>query len=132
VKSVFVDTSGFYAVLDANDPFHPIARNSFERAEQERWRLVTTNYVVHETWALLQNRLGWAAVDDFLDVMLPLCEVVFVDEPLYGEAAQACRKSHRRKLSLTDCLSFAVMQQLQLTEAIVQDEHFLEKGFHLP
>jgi hypothetical protein len=36
---------------------------------------LTTNYVVHETWALVQHRLGWNAVEDFLDVMLPLCRV---------------------------------------------------------
>jgi predicted nucleic acid-binding protein len=33
VKTVFVDTSGFYAVLDGTDPFHPTAKNLFERAE---------------------------------------------------------------------------------------------------
>ena len=46
MKSVFVDTSRFYAVLDANDPFHTAARTTFQRAEQEQWQLTTTNYVV--------------------------------------------------------------------------------------
>jgi uncharacterized protein len=132
VKSVFVDTSGFYAVLDAGDPFHAVARAEFERAERERWQLVTTNYVVHETWALVQHRLGWDAVEDFLDVMLPLCRVEFVDEALHSQAAQRCRQSRRRKLSLTDCLSFEVMRRLQMTEAIAQDEHFSENGIKLP
>jgi predicted nucleic acid-binding protein len=132
VKSVFVDTSGFYAVLDAEDPFHEVARTGFERAERERWQLVTTNYVVHETWALVQHRLGWNAVEDFLDVMLPLCRVEFVDEALHSRAARRCRQSRRRDLSLTDCLSFEVMRQLQLTEAIAQDKHFSENGIQLP
>jgi predicted nucleic acid-binding protein len=132
VKSVFVDTSGFYAVLDADDPFHAVARIAFERAEREKWQLVTTNYVVHETWALVQHRPGWDAVEDFLDVMLPLCRVEFVDERLHTKAAQRCRQSRRRKLSLTDCLSFEVMRRLQLTEAIAQDQHFSENGIQLP
>jgi predicted nucleic acid-binding protein len=132
VKSVFVDTSGFYAVLDADDPFHRVARAAFERTERDGWQLVTTNYVVHETWALVQHRLGWTAVEDFLDVMLPLCRVEFVDEALHLQAAQQCRQSRRRKLSLTDCLSFEVMRRLQLTEAIAQDQHFSELGIQLP
>jgi predicted nucleic acid-binding protein len=132
VKFVFVDTSGFYAVLDRDDPFHTVARTDFERAEREGWQLVTTNYIVHETWALVQHRLGWKAVEDFLDVMLPLCRVEFVDEALHSQAAQRCRQSRRRKLSLTDCLSFEVMHRLQLTEAIAQDKHFLENGIKLP
>jgi predicted nucleic acid-binding protein len=132
VKSVFVDTSGFYAVLDADDPFHAVATAGFERAEQEQWQLVTTNYVVHETWALVQHRLGWDAVEDFLDVMLPLCRVEFVDQALHLLAAQRCRQSRRRKLSLTDCVSFEVMRRLQLTRAIAQDQHFSEGGIQLP
>ena len=127
-----MDTSGFYAVLDADDPFHTVAKTAFERAETERWQLVTTNYVVHETWALLQHRLGWDAVEDFLDVMLPLCRVEFVDEALHSQAAQRCRQARRRKLSLTDCLSFEVMRRLVITEAIAQDEHFFQIGIHLP
>jgi predicted nucleic acid-binding protein len=65
VKTVFVDTSAFYALLDGSDPFCPTATQSFRRAESERWQLVTTNYVVHETWALVQHRLGWSALEDF-------------------------------------------------------------------
>lgn len=41
-------TSGFYACLDGSDEFHPQALAAFERAEQERWELVTTNYMVLE------------------------------------------------------------------------------------
>ncbi len=132
VKTVFVDSSGFYAVLDADDPFHRAAKTAFEHAERERWQLVTTNYVVHETWALVQHRLGWEAVDDFLDVMLPLCRVEFVDEAWHVLAAQHCRQVRRRKLSLTDCVSFEMMRRLGLSEAIAQDEDFAEKGFVLP
>lgn len=35
MKSVFVDTSGFYACLDGTDPFHSQAAAAFERAENE-------------------------------------------------------------------------------------------------
>jgi len=132
VKSVFVDTSGFYAVLDADDPFHFAARSAFERAEREKWQLVTTNYVVHETWALVQHRLGWNAVEDFLDVMLPLCRLEFVDQALHTLAARECRQTRRRKLSLTDCISFEIMNRFGLVEAIARDEHFIEKGITLP
>jgi hypothetical protein len=47
----------FYACLDQTDLFHPRALAAFERAEKENWTLLTTNYVVHETWALIQRRL---------------------------------------------------------------------------
>ena len=132
MKTVFVDTSGFYAVLDATDPFHPAATALFRRAEQEQWRLVTTSYVLHETWALVQHRLGWGAVEDWLDVMLPLCQVTFVDAALHALGVARCRQARQRRLSLTDCISFEFIKQQALTEAIAQDEHFVREQITLP
>ena len=66
MKSVFVDTSGFYAFLDRDDRFHAEAKRLFLQAESEGWSLLTSNYVVHESWALIQARLGWEAVGDAL------------------------------------------------------------------
>jgi predicted nucleic acid-binding protein len=132
VKDVFVDTSGFYAVLDADDPFHSIATSAFQRAEREQWQLITSNYIVHETWALVPHRLGWDAVEDFLDVLLPLCRVDFVDAVLQATATQKCRAARRRKLSLTDCISFEIMRRLDVTQAIAHDQHFAENNITLP
>jgi predicted nucleic acid-binding protein len=132
VKTVFVDSSAFYAVLTTTDPFYPRARALFEQAEREHWTLLTTNYVVHETWALLQTRMGWKAVDDFLDVFLPLCRVEFVDPVLHAAGVARCRQAHLRELSLTDCISFEFMKQRGLTEAIVNDAHFAREQIKLP
>ena len=130
---VFADTSGFYAALDRNDPFHAEAARCFRQAKAEGWRLVTTNYVVHETWALVQNRLGWDAVDGFLDTLLPLCEMTWVDPALHQAATARCRQARLAGLlSLTDCVSFELMKQLGLTEAIARDKHFAREGIRLP
>jgi predicted nucleic acid-binding protein len=129
---VFVDTSGFYALLDGADPFCPAATQLFHRAKAEQWQLVTTNYVVHETWALVQHRLGWDALEDFLDALLPLCQVEFVDEALHALGVQSCRRAHLRNLSLTDSISFESMKRLGITEAVARDDHFDRAGIRLP
>ncbi len=128
MKTVFADTSGFYASLDRTDPFHAEAARCFRQAKAEGWRLVTSNYVVHETWALVQNRLGWDAVDAFLDALLPLCEMTWVDEALYQAGVARCRRERQRQLSLTDCVSFELMSRLGLIEAIARDKHFARFG----
>jgi len=132
MRPVFADTSGFYAALDDRDAFHAEARRLFERAEMERWRVVTTNYVVHETWALIQSRLGWNSVEEWLDILLPLCEVEFVDQALHEAGAARCQRDRLRELSLTDCVSFELMKQLGLAEAIARDKHFDREGIRLP
>ena len=132
MKSIFVDTSGLYAALDKTDPFHGQTRTLFQQAVTERWTLWTTNYVVHEAWALIQSRLGWKAVTVLLDDLLPLCRVEFVDPVLHAAGVARCRQAHLRELSLTDCVSFEFMKHHGLTEAIVNDAHFAREQITLP
>lgn len=132
MRSVFVDTSGFYAFLDRTDPFHKKAAELLLRSRKEEWRLFTTSFVVHETWALIQARLGWAAVEDWLAFMLPHCEVFWVDERIYERGAARARQARERRLSLTDCISFEVMLAWPCREALADDRHFSDNGFLLP
>ena len=132
MKTVFVDTSGFYACLDQTDSFHPRALIAFEHAEKEDWTLLTTNYVVHETWALIQRRLGWQAVETFLNDLLPRCTVIFVDEELYHAAAARCRQTRERRFSLTDAISLELISRRKIIEAIAHDEHFARENVMMP
>ena len=132
MKTVFVDTSGFYALLDATDPAHKKIAAAFLQAEKEGWRLVTTNYVVHESWAIIQHRLGWKALDAFLDVVLPACEVEYAAEALFALGAVRCRQARQRKLSLSDCISLEFVRQKRIMFAIAEDEHFRREGLTLP
>ena len=122
MKTVFVDTSAFYAVLVATDPFHATATALFLRAEQENWHLLTPNYIVHETWA----------PDDFLEVMLPSCRIEFVTEAARAAGVIRCRNARLRHLSLKDCLSFHIMEHHGVKEAIAYDKHFTREGIGLP
>ena len=133
---MFVDTSGFYALLDASDPAHVTVRGGFERALDESEPMLTTNYVVHESWALIQSRLGWSAVDDWRDRVLPLCETVWIDRELHLLGEARCRRIQvgeargvGRRLSLTDCVSIEVMRQRRIQRFIGQDDHLAREGF---
>lgn len=132
VKEVFVDTSGFYAVMDADDPNHGNARDLFETSQTAPWLLVTTNYVIHETWALTQGRLGWDALDVWRDRVAGLCEIVWITETVHMLGEARCRQARARRLSLTDCISFEVMRRRGIATAIAWDEHFRREGFRLP
>jgi predicted nucleic acid-binding protein len=132
VKTVFVDTSGFYAILDGSDPFHARALECFRRAQDEGWRLLATNYVFHESWALIQGRLGWQALDAWRDNVVPLCDIIWVDENLHALGEARCRQARERRLGLTDCVSIELMRQRGIREFIGQDEHFNREGFQVP
>lgn len=132
MKRIFVDTSGFYALLDGSDPFHAKALDCFNRAIESSWQLATTNYVLQESWALIQARLGWEAVDAWCDRIVPLCDVVWVDATLHGLGEARCRQARERRLSLTDCITIEAMHRQRITEVIGDDEHLSREGFRLP
>lgn len=127
--SVFVDTSAFFAVLDAGDVNHGAARAAWDRLLDDRDDLLTTNYVLVETAALLQSRLGVEALREFAADVLPVVELHVVDEGEHCSAFHALLVAARRKLSLVDCASFECMRRVGLDRAFCFDPHFAEQGF---
>src|SRR3989442_5625787 len=61
-----VDTSAYFALLDADDANHAQARAISHRLIAEGWRLFTTSFVLAETHALLLNRLSQQIATRFL------------------------------------------------------------------
>src|SRR5215218_7110363 len=59
---VVVDSSGYFALKAANDTNHETARTMLYELVEARRRLITTNYIVGETHALMLSRLGYEAV----------------------------------------------------------------------
>lgn len=132
MKLVFVDTSGFYGFLDRTDPFHETSKSQFLSCEARGWHMLTSSFVLHETWALVQARLGWDAVEDWLSSLVPLCEIVWINEAIYTTASARTRQARERRLSLTDCSSFEIMLAHNCRHFIGDDKHFQTMGFTAP
>ena len=127
--ALFVDTSALIALLDAADPQHDAVRALWARALADQERLVTSNYILVETLAVVQRRFGVAAVRILLDDVAPVLELHWIDEPLHDSAVRGLRAAGRRALSLVDCTSFELMRALGLRSAFTLDAHFAEQGF---
>ncbi|NUN52381.1 MAG: PIN domain-containing protein [Planctomycetaceae bacterium] len=91
--------------------------------------LLTSNYVLVETFALVQARLGTAAARALAEEVVPALEVRWMDADLHAQAVAALLAAGRRKLSLVDCSSFAVMGSLGLRRAFAFDGRFRERGY---
>jgi uncharacterized protein len=129
--NVFVDTSAFFALLSSTDPNHAAAVAAMERIEREGISLVTTGHVVHETIALVQARLGLKAALAFDAHILPLLTTVWVDVSLHRQGIRRLTLRAARKVSLTDCISFVLMEERGIIEALAFDRHFEQEGFTL-
>lgn len=128
MSGVFIDTSAFLALLDADDAHHAGARKAWEDILDSNDLLVTSNYVLVETFALAQSRLGLEAVRALQEDVVPLLRIVWVDGEIHGSAAGAVLTAGRKCLSLVDCVSFEVMRRSGLHCAFTFDRHFREQG----
>ena len=127
--SVFLDTSAAYAFLVGTDAAHQDVARAFRDVLEGGRELVTTNYVVVETTALLQHRVGLEAVRAFHDRVLPLARLVFIEPALHRRAYLRLMRADRRGLSLVDCSSFEVMEAEGLRDALAVDADFEGEGF---
>ncbi|MBI2756235.1 MAG: PIN domain-containing protein [Chloroflexi bacterium] len=130
---VFVDTSAWYAVADAGDSQHAVATRQFARLSVHRTQLVTTNYVVSETYTLLRVRLGHTAATEFLRRLRasPRARRVFVEEAWEAEAERLLDRYADQDFSYVDATSFVTMRRLGIEEAFAGDHHFEVAGFRL-
>ena len=127
---VFIDTSAFLAILDADDKNHRKAKAKWTELISSEAILFSNNYVLVETLALVQHRLGMGAVRAFNDDILPLINVEWVDEAVHKAGINALLVALRRKLRIVDCVSFASMRLLGVKTVFAFDAHFEEQGFN--
>lgn len=127
--TIFIDTSAFYALLDRDDNNQEAAKGAWIKILNAENALVTSNYVLVETFALLQNRLGVIAVRAFQEDILPIVNIEFVNPETHRSGTAALLASSKRKLSLVDCISFDIMRTLGIKTAFAFDDHFKEAGF---
>ena len=127
--TVFVDTSAFYAVLDRDDANHDAAGNAWVQLLRAEHILLTTNYVLLETCALLQNRLGIAALRAFHQDIVPLLHINWISEVRHFSGVEAALAASRKRLSVVDCVAFQTMRENGVQTAFCFDRHFLEQGF---
>lgn len=128
---VFVDTSAFLAVLNADDEFHAKAAASWHDLLTHEAELITNSFVLVETYALVQNRLGLDAVRTLAKDLMPLFKVKWMDDDLYQQAVTSFLSANRRQLSMVDCASFITMHRYDISVVFTFDRHFSEQGFEV-
>ena len=130
-REIFVDTSGFFALLVAKDPMHARATEVLERARKSKQRFVTTDYVLDETATLLRARGAAHLVAGLFDAVFAsnACRIVWMDSVRFEGCRAYFLEHHDKDWSFTDCVSFSVMQELGLRRALTTDRHFAQARF---
>lgn len=125
---VFADTSYYAAVLSPKDALHEIA---VEWADRNHYPIIVTEFVLLElgnSLRLLENRRLFLVL---LDIIRndPRTTLIPASTELLNAGLILYRNRVDKEWSVTDCISFVVMRERGLTEAVTADHHFQQAGF---
>jgi len=125
---MLLDTSGLLCLYDRKDNRHAEAVRLYRTAQNR----LTSSYVIAELGALSYARgLQRAGSLTFVRDLLanPSIELIWVDEALNSRALDLLEARLDKSYSLCDAVSFVVMRERGLTEALTTDHHFEQEGF---
>lgn len=130
-SEVFLDTGGLFAALVTNDPRHADARHYLIEAGRHGQRFRTTDHVIDEAATLFKARGAAHLAGTLFDITLHsrACTVEWTQEARFREAMSFFLTHDDHGYSFTDCLSFVVMADRGIVDALATDRHFVEAGF---
>jgi predicted nucleic acid-binding protein len=129
MKAVLADTSFYLALLNPQDAAHEAAKRI---AKGFRRSVVVTEFVLLE----VGNALSPAPVGRDLYLGLvdglegdPKVMIVPASTDRFHDGVALYRRRRDKRWSVTDCISFIIMDQMGLAEALTADRHFEQAGF---
>ncbi len=130
-ESLFVDTSAWYPLADRAHPDHERIAAALRERVGRGVRVVTTNLVLAETHALLLRRSGIEPALKFVQLARQPPNVI--EQSTAEREAAALRdwlwRFHDQDFSFADAVSFVVMTEFGIREALALDRHFVTAGF---
>ena len=130
---IFVDTSAWYPLVVARHADHAPLAAALRAAVKAHRRVVTTNLVVAETHALLLRRIGHDTALRFVQTIDNAPNVVVRSTRELESVAERTwlTRYSDQGFSLTDAVSFAVMTERRIRQALSLDNRFVVAGFEL-
>src|SRR5438105_2164619 len=129
---VFADSSGYYAAAVRRDENFHAAQTMLASLEREHARLFTTRYVLAETHALIVKRQrdprGALTLLNSIE-QARSTTIVSVTDADEANARAILTRYQDHLFTLTDAISFAVMERLGITRVFSFDRDFVEYGF---
>lgn len=128
LHDVFVDTAFWIALVVKQDQYHDRARQWSLRVTGQ---MTTTVPVLLETANALARPTWRSHGRDLIDHISHRSDVSIVDlsPKLWHRGWELYRNRSDKSWSLTDCISFIVMQDAGLVDSLTADEHFRQAGF---
>ncbi|MBU1200576.1 PIN domain-containing protein [Patescibacteria group bacterium] len=133
MSKIFIDTSGFKALVDEKDEFHSKAVKLWGKLLRLDDGFVVSNYILDESLTLVRMRRGLDKALKLRDFIAESSQVIKIYRVSIEDERGAWKWFEKdwSKLSFTDCVSFALMERLGIKRVFGFDKHFERAGFGL-
>ena len=131
MNSLFLDANFVIALEISDDQHHHEAAQYWRTLIETSFSLVTTSYVLDEIVTFLNRKRQHDKAVKVGNNLLAAShiEMIHVDEGLFYEGWRYFGQHADKTFSLTDCISFVLMEKLGIFEALTFDKHFVQAGF---
>ena len=125
---IFVDTLFVIALVNQRDDHHRKASELADLCEGQS--LITTDTVLMEIANALARNFKSQAIEIIEDFLASVeVTVVRLDQKLFDRVFALYKQYQDKEWGLTDCVSFLVMREAGITDALTFDQHFVQAGF---
>ena len=130
-SEIFLDTSYAIALSSSKDRFHAKAVEIAGQIRTAKTKLITTRPVMLEIGNALSGLRFRVAAVDLLTALEadPKVGIVPLTESLYQQAFDLFKARDDKTWGLVDCISFVVMHERNISDALTADDHFHQAGF---
>jgi uncharacterized protein len=125
-RTIFVNTSGWLALYNRNDPNHTAAVDLWEHLRGISVRFITTDYVLDQVYTALKvfGSLHAAQAVHQLVSNSQLVRIFMVDAVIFDRAWRVFLDDEQPQWTFTDCVNFSVIQYLGISEVFTFDPSF--------
>jgi hypothetical protein len=129
VNLVFADSFYFIALFNERDHAHLRAS---ELARRLRRPLITTAWILTELADACAATPNRTTVAEFIEdaIKFPTFNIIPFSGELFRRGLELYLKRPDKDWSLTDCISFVVMEDEEIGDALTGDKHFEQAGFN--
>ncbi len=129
-RMIFVNTSGWLALYNPNDSHHAAARDLWEDLRNQAVRLITTDYVLDQVYTTLKVFGSLQAAEALHTVLTStsLLRMFLVDSVIFERAWKVFIEDDHPQFTFTDCINYAVIQYLAVSEVFTFDRNFTAPG----
>lgn len=131
MEKYFIDTSFLIALETHDDMHHQSALNFWRELLVSKPSFLSTNFIIDEVATYFNSRNKHFKAVEIGNCLLKSFSInlIHVDESVFLEGWDFFSQHDDKSYSLTDCISFVVMNRFNTLKSLTFDRHFEQAGF---